>query len=147
MLLWLQQQGMFLDSPLYLLGFHADVTLGCRGTGVLQEPLYQGDVISAVLINFGGIPLSEAVGADALIAKVVADDVKLLLDRTFCHRKNGGGSLDAITQTVVLDILLNYKGHGEGSELAGLLLGNVQTVAVTISHDVAKAEFQDVTDP
>ena len=113
-----------------------DVALGCGGTGMLQEPLDKGNVISAVLVNLGGIPLPEAVSADALIAQVVTDDMKLLLYGSFCHGEDGGGALNTIPQTVILDVLLDNKGNCERSELAGLLLGDVQTEAVTISYDV-----------
>ena len=138
---------MSFDGLLNPLRFDADVTLCCGGAGVLQQPLHQGDVISAVLVNLGGIPLPEAVSADALIAQVVTDDMKLLLDGSFCHRENGGSALDAVSQAVILDVLLDNKGNCERSELAGLLLGDVQTEAVTISHDIAESKLQDVTDP
>ena len=130
---------MSLNSLLDALRFDANVALCGGGAGVLQQPLHQGDVISAVLVNLGGIPLPEAVSADALIAKVVTDNVKLLLDGPLCHGEDGCGALDTMPQTVVLDVLLDYKRNGERSELAGFLLGNIQTEAVTISRDPRSA--------
>ena len=79
------------------LWLNADVTLCGGGTAVLQELLDKGNVISAVLVNLCGIPLSEAMGADTLIAQIVTDDVKLLLDSSLSDREDGGGTLDAIS--------------------------------------------------
>ena len=138
---------MSLDCLFDPLRFDADVTLRGGGAGVLQKPLYQSNVISAVLVNFGGIPFPEAVGADALIAQIIADDVKLFLYGSFCYWEDGDGALDAIPQTIILNVLLDHKGHGEGSELASFLLGDVQTEAVTISRDVTEPKLQNVADP
>ena len=55
---------------------------------MLQEPLHKGDVIAVVLVNLSSIPLAETVSADALIAKVVADNSKLLLNGSLCDREN-----------------------------------------------------------
>ena len=138
---------MSFNSLFNSLWLDADVTLCGGGAGVLQQPLYKGNVISAVLVNLSGIPLSEAVSADALETQIVADDMKLLLDSSFCNRKNSGVTMDVVSQAVILNVLLDHKRNGERSELSGFLLGDVQTEAVTISHDVTEPKLQNVADP
>jgi len=53
---------------------------------MLKQPLNQRNIVSVSLVNLRGIPLAEAVGADTLIAKVVADNGKLLLYGALCER-------------------------------------------------------------
>ena len=114
---------MSFDSFFNSLWLDADVTLGGGGAGVLQQPLYQGNVISAVLVNLGGIPLPEAVSADALEPQIVADDVKLLLDGSLRDRKDGGGALDTVSQAVVLFL-------GEIVDIEGVLSTLLEIVNV-----------------
>ena len=64
---------MTLDGLFDLLGLDTDIPLGHGGGGVLQELLYQGDVVPAVLVDLRGVELAEAVGADPRIAQVVTD--------------------------------------------------------------------------
>ena len=94
---------------------------------MLQQPLYQGNVISAVLVNLGGIPLPEAVSADALEPQIVADDVKLLLDGSLRDRKDGGGALDTVSQAVVLFL-------GEIVDIEGVLSTLLEIVNVLPNH-------------
>ena len=65
---------MILNCVLNSLWLNADIPLCCGGAAVLQQSLNQDDVLAVVFVNLRGIPLAEAVGADALIAQVVADD-------------------------------------------------------------------------
>ena len=132
----------FFDSP----GFNANVSLRDRSGTVLQESLDKGNVIPAVLVDLGSIPLPEAVSAYSIVAQIVTDNVQLFLYGSFGDRENGEGAWDAVAQTVVLDVLLNYKGNCERSELASFLLGNVQAEAITITDDVAKSKLQNVAD-
>ena len=125
----------------------ADVALRHGGGAVLQKPLHKGNIKPICLVNFGGVPLAEAVGADTLEAQIVADDGKLLLDRPFGDGEHAVIALEAVAQTVVLDVLLNDQRDGEDAAFPCLLLGNLQAVAVPIKHDVAGAEAQDVADP
>ena len=69
------------------LRLNADVSLGRSGGAVLQEPLDKGNIKPIRLVNLGGVPLAEAVGADALKAQVITDDGKLLLDGSLRDRK------------------------------------------------------------
>ena len=65
----------------------ADVTLSDGGGAVLQESLNKSDVIAVFLVDLGGIPFAEAVGADALKAQIITDDSKLLLNGAFGDRE------------------------------------------------------------
>ena len=64
---------MTLDGLFDLLGLDTDIPLGHGGGGVLQELLYQGDVVPAVLVDLRGVILSEAVGTDAGISQIITD--------------------------------------------------------------------------
>ena len=57
---------MVLDGCFDSLGFDANVTLCDGGGTVLQESLDKSNVIPAGFVNLGGVPFTEAVGADAL---------------------------------------------------------------------------------
>ena len=86
-------------------------------------------------------------GADALEAQVIADNGKLLLDCPLRNRKNMVRPLDAVPQTVVLDVLLDYQRDSEDTAFACLLLHDLQAIAVPIQNDVAGAEAENVADP
>ncbi len=79
----LNQLRMPLNRLFDPLRLDADVSLCDCGGAVLQEPLDKGNVIAICLVNLCGVPLAEAVGADAMIAQIVTDDRKLLLDGSF----------------------------------------------------------------
>ena len=89
---------------------------------MLQEPLHKRDIITVALIDFRRVPFPEAVSADALIAKIIADKRKLLLNGPLRDGEDTLIRLDASAQTEVLNVLLDDKRHGEGSALPGLLL-------------------------
>ena len=116
---------MILNSLFDPLRFDADVSLSNGGRAVLQEPLDKGNVIPAVLVDLGSIPLPEAVSADALIAEIVTDNGKLLLHGSGCDGKEQVIFSDVVSQTVILDILGDDHGNGEDALLAGLLLGDL----------------------
>ena len=92
---------------------------------MLQEPLHKRNIVTIALIDFRRIPFPEAVSADALIAEIVADKRKLLLNGPLRDREDKLIRLDAAAQTEVLNVLLDDKRHGEGSALPGLLLYEV----------------------
>ena len=92
---------------------------------MLQEPLHKRDIVTVALVDFRRIPFPEAVSADALIAKIIADKRKLLLNCPLRDREDKLIRLDAAAQTEVLNVLLDDKRHGEGSALPGLLLNEV----------------------
>ncbi len=129
------------------LWLNTDVAL-CNGcTAVLQKPLDKGNVITTVFIDFSGIPLPEAMGANPIVTQVVANGVKLFLHGSFCNREDDFCRLDLVAEAVVLNVLLDHQRNGEHSTLAGLLLCYFQSMAVTIPYNVAEPQFQDVADP
>ena len=138
---------MILNRLLYSLWLDADVTLRGGGTAVLQKPLHQGDVIAVGLVDLRCIPFAKTVGADAIVTQIVADNPQLFLNCSFCNWENGFRFGDAVSQTVILNLLLNDKGNCKDSAFAGFLLPHFQTEAIAVPYDVAKSEFQNVTDP
>ena len=100
---------MTLNGLFYSLRLHANISLCHGGAAVLQKPLHKGNIIAIGLVYLCGIPLAETVGADTLIAQIIADDLQLLLDGSLCQRENAFFAADAISQTVVFNILLNDK--------------------------------------
>ena len=129
---------MVLNCLLNTLGFDADVPLGCGSGTVLQQPLDKGNVEPVFVVDFRGVPLAEAVGADALIAQIVAHDFQLLLDCPFRNGENQFIAPDAVAQTVVLNVLLNDKRDSKCPALAGLLLNHIQSESVTIPDDITQ---------
>ena len=107
-----------LFNPLWL---DADIALGGGGGAVLQQALDKGDIITIILVNLRGIPLTEAVGADTLIAQVIAYNGKLLLNGALCDRKDNVGAPDAVAEAIVLNILLNEHRYGEDPAFPGFL--------------------------
>lgn len=49
------------------------------GAAVLQKPLHKRDIITVISVNLRGVPFSEAVSADAVIAEISTNGGKLLL--------------------------------------------------------------------
>ena len=144
--LFLYQLRMSLNRLFDPLRFDADVTLCHGGGAVLQEPLNEGDVVAVVLVNLCGVPFSEAVGADALVAQIVTDDGELLLDRSCGHREDQVVAAYAVAQTIVFNVLLDDQRDSEDTLLACLLLGDRQAEASAVIHDVAGAEPHNVAD-
>ena len=62
------------------LRFNADVALRDGCAAVLQKALDKRNVEAVVLVDLRGVPFAEAVSADALIAEVVTDAGKDLLN-------------------------------------------------------------------
>lgn len=138
---------MSLDGLLHLPGLDADVPLGDGGAAVLEELLHQGDIVIAVLIDFGGIVLPEAVGANVPIAQVVADRFQMPLDGSLCHWENSLLLRNAMVQAVAPDELIEGQRDREHPGLSGLLLCDGQAVALPVLDDVRKPELQNIRDP
>ena len=96
---------MSLNGCFDSLRLNADVSLRNGGGAVLQESLDKGNVIAVGLVDFRSIPLAETVSADALKTQIVADNGELLLNRPFGNGEDQILLADAVSQTVVLDIL------------------------------------------
>jgi len=137
---------MSFDCFFYPLRLNTDVALRGRCGTVLQEPLNKGNVIAVVLVNLCCVPLAEAVSADAFIAKVVADNGKLLLYGAFRDGEDTLIALDGVSQTVVFYVLSNHKGDSENSALACFLLHDFKPVSVTVSYNVAEPESENIAD-
>lgn len=73
--------------------------------------------MAIVFVYLCGIPFAEAVGADTLIAKIVAHKGKLFLDCPFGDREQGFGASNGIAQNVVFQILADDKGDCENALL------------------------------
>ena len=121
----LYQIGVPFDSFFNPSRLDAYIALRDGGARVLQEPLHKRNIVTIALIDFRRIPFPEAVSADALIAEIVADKRKLLLNGPLRDREDKLIRLDAAAQTEVLNVLLDDKRNGEGSALPGLLLNEV----------------------
>lgn len=65
-----------------------------------EKALHKSDIETVILVNLRRIPLAKAVGADTLIAKVIAYNGKLLLNRPFGQRKNAVVARDAVSQAI-----------------------------------------------
>ena len=138
---------MAFDRGLDALRLDTDIALRDGRTAVLQKPLDEGNVAVVVLIDFRRVPLPEAVGADALIAKVVADVGEVLLHSPCRERKHPLVRAEALAQAVVVHVLVKYQRHGKHPTLAGLLFPDREPVAPAVVHNVRQAELENITDP
>ena len=103
------------DGSFDPLRLNANIALSNSGGGMLQQTLDKGNIIPVVLVDLGGIPLPEAVGADALIAQIIAYDFQFLL---YCSCGEGEDELvsaNAISQAVVFDVLGDDERDSEHS--------------------------------
>ena len=57
--------------------------------------------------------LPERVCTDAVKSKSITDKGKLLLYCALCQRKDALSASDAVAQTIVINILIDYKGNSE----------------------------------
>lgn len=137
---------MVLDGLFNALGFNADIALCDGGAAVLQEPLYQGNIISVLFVNLRGVPFAEAVGADAVIAQVVADYAELLLHGSFCEREYPISEPDAVPETVVFYVLLDDERDSKHTPFAGLLFNDLQAVTVTVPDNITRAKSEYIAD-
>ena len=79
-------------------------------------------------------------GADTLIPQVVAHKMELLLDCPLGDGEKKLGASDAITQSVVLQILLDDEGDCENTLLACFLLHDGKPIPVAVLHYIGKPE-------
>lgn len=138
---------MILDGLLHLPLLDPDVALGHGGAAVLEKLLDQGNVVAVVPVDFRGIILSEAVGADALNAQIITDYLQLPLNRPLCQREDDGIGRDPVVQTIAADKLIEGQRHSEHSGLSGFLLRDGQPVPLTVADDVIQPQPDDVRDP
>ena len=142
----LQQRCMAFNCLLHPLGLDADVSLGGCRRRVLQQLLHQSDIMAVAIVYVSRIPLAETVCSDALISQVVTNYFQILLKRPLCDREHSLRPTDIMAQAVVLNVLLYHQWNGEGAGLAGLLFCNVQSISITVPHNIAESERKDITD-
>lgn len=138
---------MSLDGLLHLPGLDADVPLSNSGAAVLEKLLDQGDIVVAVLIDFGGVVLPKTVGTDIPVTQVVADGFEMALDGPLRHWENPLLFRDTMVQAVAPDELIEGQRYREHPGLPGLLLGDGQAVALPVLDDIRKPKLQDIGDP
>ena len=129
-----------------LLRFNANVSLCGTCTAMLKKPLHKCYIVAIGIVDLRCVPFAEAVGTDTLVPQVIADNVKLLLHRPFCDRKHKVVPTDAVSQTVILHVLLNDQRNREDTPLSCLLLHHFQSEAVAIPNHITKPQLQKVTD-
>ena len=138
---------MVLDCGFDLLRLDADVSLRGGGGTVLQQPLHQRDVVIVFVVDLRCIPLAETMGADPFQIQIITHDFQLLLDGSLGDREDQVVPADAISQAIVLDILLDQERDSEHSPLACLLLHHLQPETISVPYDVARSQLDDVADP
>lgn len=109
---------MILYCLLDPLWFDTDIPLRSAGTAMLQQPLYQGNIESIGIEDLCCVPLAKAVGADSFEAKVITDNMQLLLYCPLCDRKHQFCAPDVVAQTVVFNVLIYDHGNSEHPALA-----------------------------
>ena len=129
----------------HLLITHADVAPGDHRTAVLQKPLDKHDVVSVVVVDAGGVPLAEAVGADVLIVEEVAHKLEMVLDLSRADGEQKGAVRDLVRVCVASQEAVDLIGDGEPSLLPGLFLDHVQAVSAAVLHDVGHMQAQNVS--
>lgn len=128
------------------LWLYANIPLRGAGTAMLQKPLHQGNIEAIGIVDLCCIPLAKAVGADSLEAQVITDNMQLLLNGPFCNGEHQFCAPNVVAQTVVFDVLVYDHGNSEHSAFACLLLHHFQTIPITIPHNIALPELQNVAD-
>ncbi len=143
---FLYQLRMPFNSLFYSLRLNANVSLRDACAAVLQEPLDQRNVIAVVSVNLCCVPFAEAVRADALIAQIIANSRKDLLNFSCGDGEDQVGVLDAVAQTVILNVLLDNKGNSKHSLFACLLFHDGQAEASAVADNIAGAELYGTGD-
>lgn len=138
---------MVFDGGFDALGLDAYVTLGDGGGAVLEQLLDKDDVTAVGLVDFRGVPLPEAVGADALIAQIVTHQPQLFLDGTLCDGEHPFVPADSVAEAVIFHVLPNDQRNGEHPCFAGFLLGDFEAEPVSVPDNVAQTQLQDIADP
>ena len=138
---------MVLYRLLNPLRLNANITLCGSCAAMLKEPLHQCYIKPIGIVDFGCVPLAEAVGTDTLIAQIVTYNPKLLLYRPFCDWENQFIAPDAAAQAVILHVLLDNQRDSKDTPLACLLLHHFQPEAVTIPNHITEPQFEYITNP
>lgn len=135
---------VILDSLLYFPLMNPNVSLRNCGATMLKEMLDKGNVIATIPVNLGGIELSERMCPYILNAKVVTDDMELLL---YCPFRQGEDYFcwgDMVLKAIELDELIQRHRDSKVSGLACFLLSDGKAVSIPILHYVIQPKSQDV---
>lgn len=138
---------MVVDGGFHFLITDTDVAPGDVRGRVLKKVLNEDDVMARLVVDVSGVPLAEAVGADVLIAEIVADELEvvLYLPNRDGEQKVSVGQLVALG--VVAEEIVHRFGNRECAPLPGLLLHGVQPPTVAVPDDVCHPHVQNVTHP
>lgn len=135
LLLHIQSQMSFNGSFNFLL-LDTDVPLGNGGGAVLKELLDESNIVVAVLVNFCGVELTEAVCTDSLKAQIVTDHLQLLLDGSGGNGEDNSIWGDVVVEAVAAYELIQRNGDGECSGLSGFLFDDGEAIAFTVLDNV-----------
>lgn len=138
---------MVVDGGFHFLIADTDVTPGDVGGRVLEKVLNEDDIVARLVVDVRGVPLSETVGADVLIAEIVADELEVVLNlpNRDGEQKVSVGQL--VTLCVVAKEIVNRFGNSECAPLPGFLLHGVQPPTVAVPNDVCHPHAQNVAHP
>ena len=98
----------------------------------------ESNIVVAVLVNFSGVELTEAVCADALKTQIVTDHFQLLLDGSGGNGKDKRIWGNVVVEAVAAYELIQRNGDGECSGLSSFLFDDGETIAFTVLDDVRK---------
>ena len=139
---------MLFNGVFELFILDTDITLRYGCAAVLQELLDQHNIVSVILIDLGGIKLTERMRRDLLvILQIFADQLQLFLHGSGRDREDPLFVLDFIVQAIKTNIIVQSQRNRKGSLLARLLLSDVQSVPATILDDVTRPQLQNIADP
>ena len=79
---------------------------------MLQKPLDKHDVMPVVVVDSCCVPLAEAVCADVLIAKMIADKLEVVLNLSDGQGEQKGIIRDLVRGGVVSEELVHLAGDG-----------------------------------
>ena len=111
---------------------------------MLQQFLDQNDVPVVVIVNLCGEEFSERMRPDVFEAKIIADLLQILLNRSFRNSEKTLVFTDAVFPCIPIQIVIDFIRYCKGSFLAGLLLRYVKSPAVTVENDIRHPERQNV---
>ena len=97
---------MALYCSLHFLLLNPDIPLGDSGGAVLEQLLYQRNIVSAVLVDLRGVIFPEAVGTDAGISQIITDLLQVPLDGPLCQWEDPAIWGDRVVQAVAADKLI-----------------------------------------
>ena len=108
---------------------------------MLQQLLYQNNIVIIVFIDFSGKIFAEAVGSDSLQSQIITDIVEPLLHRADTDREKTVLRAQAPVKTPSLQVEIELHRDCKGPELSSLFFSDVQAVSATVLDNVCQAEL------